>query len=304
MTSSEEENPRGPTVKFTATRDDGTEHSIVLPAPTSMVRTRAYVSVSGELAHDDAVVEMMSSMFDDQEARFEHFAEYQRPDDPALREAIDRGDVVEVMSEPHFYRRPDTERSFIRILPHEASGAETLGELVRKGPSYIKQTLRLSARKQLEYEALLRIDIEDHVRRQRHEAQFAFDVFLSYSVRDSTIAESVQAKLVASDTRVFMAPKELTPGDDFEEKIRHALRGSREVWVVVSPSSLGSEWVTTEWGAAWVLGRRIVPILHRCDVPSLPGRLRRVQCVDAADIDALVASRVSARQTPPPGRGA
>ena len=79
---------------------------------------------------------------------------------------------------------------------------------------------------------------------------------------------------------MFLAPKELNPGDDFAEEIRLALHGSRELWLLVSPSSSKSEWVISEWGAAWALGKRIVPILHRCGPDALPVRLAKLQCVD------------------------
>jgi hypothetical protein len=77
-----------------------------------------------------------------------------------------------------------------------------------------------------------------------------------------------------------MASKILSPGDDFAEEIRNALEGSREVWLLMSPKSINSEWVISEWGAAWVLQRRIVPILHRCAPESLPDRLKKLHYID------------------------
>jgi len=47
-----------------------------------------------------------------------------------------------------------------------------------------------------------------------------------------------------------------------------------------SPSSLKSGWATTEWGAAWVLEKKIIPILHQCSVDELPERLKRLHCID------------------------
>ena len=85
-----------------------------------------------------------------------------------------------------------------------------------------------------------------------------------------------------------MAPKVLKPGDDFAEEIRMALLGSLELWVLVSPSSASSEWVITEWGAAWALAKKIVPILHRCAHDSLPMRLQKLQCIDLHRCDELI----------------
>jgi TIR domain len=59
--------------------------------------------------------------------------------------------------------------------------------------------------------------------------------------------------------------------------------------LLVSPTSLKSDWVLTEWGAAWALGKKIVPILHRCSPEQLPDRIRRLQCVDFYKYSELIA---------------
>ena len=80
--------------------------------------------------------------------------------------------------------------------------------------------------------------------------------------------------------KAFVAEKDIRPGDDFADKIRIALCNSRELWLLVSPQSIKSDWVISEWGAAWALEKKIIPILHRCAHDSLPDRLRRLQCID------------------------
>ena len=87
-----------------------------------------------------------------------------------------------------------------------------------------------------------------------------------------------------------MAEKSIQPGHDFAEEIRRSLKGSREVWLLVSPASLNSEWVTTEWGAAWALEKKIIPILFRCDIDALPARLKGLQCIDFHRYDELFSS--------------
>lgn len=127
--------------------------------------------------------------------------------------------------------------------------------------------------------------MEELAREQAQRKRYETDVFLSYASADSDEAEVLVAKLEVAGFRVFMAKKTLKAGDDFAEEIRRALIGSRELWVLVSPSSQGSEWVATEWGAAWALGKRIVPVLHRCAPQSLPARLQKLHCVDLYKID-------------------
>lgn len=115
-----------------------------------------------------------------------------------------------------------------------------------------------------------------------------FDVFLSYSRADEAPAKQLYEKLKGSEVRAYFAPKELIGGDPFTEEIRQALINSFEIWVLTTPSSLKSEWVTTEWAAAWVLKKRIVPILLRCNVDALPERLKSFQLIDYHEVDSLV----------------
>lgn len=115
-----------------------------------------------------------------------------------------------------------------------------------------------------------------------------FDVFLSYSAIDEDAARQLCEKIATSGLRAFYARKDLNAGSPFTEEIRNALRSSCELWVLITPSSLKSQWVTTEWGAGWVLGKRVIPILLRCSVEVLPERLRAVQCVDYHETDRLI----------------
>jgi len=60
--------------------------------------------------------------------------------------------------------------------------------------------------------------------------------------------------------RCFKDDKELVAGDPFNEKIREGLNDCREICLLISPRSLSSEYVTTEWGAAWFMKKTIVTL--------------------------------------------
>jgi hypothetical protein len=126
------------------------------------------------------------------------------------------------------------------------------------------------------------------------DGEVSYDVFLSYSVMDEEDANRLHLFLSEHGVRVYFAKKSLNAGDDFSEGIRKALRQSAELWVLITPGSLQSEWVTTEWGAGWALGKRIVPILLRCEVKQLPQRLRSLHCADYHEFESLLA-QLSAR---------
>lgn len=118
-----------------------------------------------------------------------------------------------------------------------------------------------------------------------------YDVFISYSARDSESALKLRSALEAEQgLRCFLAPKGVRAGQDFADEIRLALLSSRVVCLLATPSSLGSEWVTTEWGAAWVLKKPVIPVLLRRAVDDLPDRLRRVQAVDFHDASLVAAA--------------
>jgi hypothetical protein len=111
-------------------------------------------------------------------------------------------------------------------------------------------------------------------------AKYAYDVFVSFASSDQEQANILYDAVAKAGGKAFLSSKLLSPGDDFAETIRNQLIASRELWLLVSPNSLRSEWVLTEWGAAWMAGKRIVPIIHRCRPEDLPDRLRKLHCID------------------------
>jgi hypothetical protein len=122
------------------------------------------------------------------------------------------------------------------------------------------------------------------------EPHYTCDVFLSYSSQDQLQAIEVSEAIEKAGGSVFLAKKSLKPGDEFDEKIRDNLIAARELWLLVSPNSLKSEWVLTEWGAAWALEKKIVPILYRCSPDELPDRIRRRHCIDFHEYPKLIES--------------
>jgi hypothetical protein len=111
------------------------------------------------------------------------------------------------------------------------------------------------------------------------------DLFISYSSRFKDQAEEIQQKAKQKLLNVFLDKTDISYGSDFSEVIKESLLRSRELCVLVTPDAITSEWIISEWGAAWALNKRITPILHRCDVGQLPDRLKRFEVVDLIDID-------------------
>ena len=117
-----------------------------------------------------------------------------------------------------------------------------------------------------------------------------YDVFISFSSIDKEQATEIYDAIVSAGGKAFLSAKSLSAGDDFAEEIKKRLVASRELWLLVSPNSLKSEWVLTEWGAAWALNKKIVPILYRCRPEELPDRLRIKQSIDFHQYPDLIKS--------------
>lgn len=261
--------------------------------PDKIDKSTFYVIEAGDLPTGNDVQELIRKMWLEPESDFFYYHGHEGGPaaDKELLAARNRGDVLMNESERRYYKHPDHNRDYIRIV---TKGKDDYNwdwerEVVAKGPEFWRVTLKLSQRKREELDAWRKVQIEERFRQEALKARYAYDVFLSYSSVDHEEALALHDKIVQSGHKVFMARKALTPGDDFAEEIRLALHGSRELWLLVSPSSSKSEWVISEWGAAWALAKRIVPILHRCSPESLPDRLAKFHAVDFHRCDELIA---------------
>ena len=114
------------------------------------------------------------------------------------------------------------------------------------------------------------------------------EVFLSYSTNDNDAASVLCTKLDENNISYFLAKKDVKPGQDFSERIRAALISCRVVCLLATPQSMGTEWVTTEWGAAWVLKKPLVTIYLDYNVNQLPARIQQFQCVAFHEFDKFV----------------
>lgn len=260
--------------------------------PHSIKESRFNVVEAGELRTHEDIQELMQFLWSEPETVVYYFMgrDGGAPADALLLAAKHRGDILMDEMERRYYRHPRFDREYVQIIPK----AENLydrdweREAVEIGPEYWRVTLKLSQRERDVLDAWRKVQLEEKFRQQARKEKYNYDVFLSYSTADSIEAGEIRDKIEAEKHTVFMAPKDIRPGDDFAEEIRQALLGARDLWLLVSTSSSSSEWVATEWGAAWVLGKRIVPILHRCAPESLPPRLAKLHCIDLHRCDKLV----------------
>jgi hypothetical protein len=106
-------------------------------------------------------------------------------------------------------------------------------------------------------------------------------VFLSYSHKDSDLAETISAALQTQGVDVWKADKEITPGSDLSLSIREGMGKSDAIFVLLSKHALESANVMAE--VYWALARtyenkpqKFIPITIQKDV-ELPPFLRNLR---------------------------
>ena len=96
-----------------------------------------------------------------------------------------------------------------------------------------------------------------------------YDIFISYSHSDNQLAKSLYSKFKAAELRCFLAEKDIAAAERWENRIRDALRASQRILLIITPNSKDSHWVVAEAGAAWVLGKPLVPAIAYVDKNDL-----------------------------------
>jgi len=104
-----------------------------------------------------------------------------------------------------------------------------------------------------------------------------FDVFISYAAGDTGIADELRSDLERNGLRCFMAEKDIHVATEWQDSIRKALMGSKRILVLVTPRSINRPWVLMETGAAWALGKPLIPALSHVAPSELLDPIRRYQ---------------------------
>jgi hypothetical protein len=125
------------------------------------------------------------------------------------------------------------------------------------------------------------------VAKETNERRYVYDLFLSFSSANRDEARKIDEVGQRMGLHIFLDEKAIQAGMIWEETIRHGLLDSREL-AVLATDSLESEWVKTEWGAAWALGKPITPIILRINPRDLPDRLKQRQWIDYHKVEGFL----------------
>ena len=94
----------------------------------------------------------------------------------------------------------------------------------------------------------------------RDESSRTHDVFLSYSSKDKTWADAACAVLERHRIRCWIAPRDITPGDEWGAAIMKGLNGSRIMVLIFSGHANASEQVRREVERAISQGMTVLPV--------------------------------------------
>ena len=118
-----------------------------------------------------------------------------------------------------------------------------------------------------------------------------YRVFISHSSEDTWVAKQLARHIHNLGGETFLDEADIEYGDDFEDRILAAARQSMELLVLLTPWALKRPYIWLEIGAVWVLGRRIVGVLHGLTANELvtqdgtPALLKRIDLVRLNHVD-------------------
>lgn len=116
-----------------------------------------------------------------------------------------------------------------------------------------------------------------------------YTVFFSYAHEDLDDVRHVLTHLQAAPAlRVFLDTARLEGGQAYEPALRENIAICDELIVLATPASVARDWVLMEIGAAWILGKRMAPIVNGVSRDELPEPLRDVQLTQLTDLEPLL----------------
>ena len=144
--------------------------------------------------------------------------------------------------------------------------------------------------------------------------EYEYDLFISYNREDEEWAKGLAARVERErwqgrNLRVFFAPWDILPGESIDDRLEHALEGSRKVGLVMTPASVASEWVNEERHATHHADvarreRRLIPIYRReCEIPTFLKPIKFVDFRDDAKFEEGISLLVAAIKGERPQRG-
>ncbi len=124
------------------------------------------------------------------------------------------------------------------------------------------------------------------MRQTRHPKRQSVKVFISHSNVDTVLARHMRNLLLQRVNAQVFTTEDLSAGEKWQSRLRSELSSSEVVLALLTPHSSNDSWVLHEIGAAWALGKPIIPVVTRRDVLNkMLISLERAHIIELTDVD-------------------
>lgn len=146
-----------------------TESLPVFPdiTPSSIKESKHYEFEYGDFKTKTDIDNLIQLMFEESECPFYYFTEKGKGiTEDLLVQEIENGSIIKGKIDFHYYRHPNNKRDYVKIEVRDNNYEwEWERDLVKNTPMFMKIKLNLSKRKRMEMETLLKISMEDALRK-------------------------------------------------------------------------------------------------------------------------------------------
>jgi hypothetical protein len=112
------------------------------------------------------------------------------------------------------------------------------------------------------------------VSRQGEATDVPYRVFVSHAAHDKFIAKVLCDQMEGIGVATFRDDRDIEGGEAIPAAIQAKIRECDELVVLLTPESIGREWVLIEIGIAIGVQRRIVPLFYHVDPKDGPGIIK------------------------------
>ncbi|WP_428236451.1 toll/interleukin-1 receptor domain-containing protein [Gracilimonas sp.] len=124
-------------------------------------------------------------------------------------------------------------------------------------------------------------------------------IFISHSSKDKWAARRISQELEGLGASTFLDEKDIKTGESIDDKIQEHLHDSDDLLILVSPSSVESQWVLIELGGALALKKNVIPIFLYVGANEIPKPIGKLLGRDINDIEkyyAEVSSKITGKK--------
>jgi len=124
------------------------------------------------------------------------------------------------------------------------------------------------------------------VKKRKSKAKYPdYQIFISHATADKWIAKVICEKIEEIGASTFRDDRDINGGDDIPDEIRQQIKRSREMIVLLTPESVGREWVLLEVGAAWGWRKNfpIVAIRNHIEIDPIPDIIKSKKAITLDD---------------------